>query len=168
MTARKLEEFINLIETAEKISHNESIPPVSLPRSAQVHHHSTNTSARPSTRTTAPSALPNLRLPLMDSQTSTPHRFVGPPASHCGLTLSDVPSPAPAGGSFTSAATTERVTARSSLEQRRGSVVSVTPERKDSVTSVASHAETIMNLQKNAPFVRRISQEMLPASSDDR
>ena len=32
MTARKLEEFINLIETAEKISSNDPIPPLNLPR----------------------------------------------------------------------------------------------------------------------------------------
>ena len=164
MTARKLEEFINLIETAEKISHNESTPSSSyLPRSAQNH-----TSARLS-NSNKNADVPSLKIPPSPSTSSTPHRYVGPPASHCGLTLSGVPSPGTGtGGSSTSAATTERVTARPSVNQRRGSVASLTPERKDSVNSVASHAETIMNLQKNAPFVRRISQEMLPASSDER
>ena len=149
MTARKLEEFISLIETAEKISHTESTPSTAyLPRSTP------HNSARPSNRD-----VPSLKIPASPSTSSTPHRYVGPPASHCGLTVSDVPS---------TGSTTERVTARSVVNQRRGSVVSLTPERKDSVNSVASHAETIMNLQKNAPFVRRISQEMLPASSDER
>ena len=41
MSARKLEEFINLIETAEKISSNDPIPPLNLPRQVMSLCHST-------------------------------------------------------------------------------------------------------------------------------
>ena len=65
MTARRLEEFISLIETAEKISARREGP------------HTSRT-------------VPSLKLSSLASPSpSLSNRFTGPAASHCGLTLSD-------------------------------------------------------------------------------
>ena len=109
-------------------------------------------------------------------------RFVGPAASHCGLTLSDITTPSKLNVEAGSVVTTERsavvpqisipqstpVTSSVAASSRTSEISSTTSTTvKPPQESVSSQpSEVIINLQKNAPFVRRISQDCLPASPD--
>ena len=106
-------------------------------------------------------------------------RFVGPAASHCGLTLSDITTPSKLNVEAGTVVSTERsavvpqisipqstpVTSSVAASSRTSEISSTTVKPPpESVSSQPS--EVIINLQKNAPFVRRISQDCLPASPD--
>jgi len=181
-----LEEFINLIETAEKIS---DVPPLQLPQNKS------RSPARPCQATPKKNdflnssqssvgsqpKVPHLNFPSSWSATPTPHRFVGPANSHCGLSVSDM-SPHSARPALEGPGSTRQVSSRTADSHR--SVAESTPShnpsngtdrskssfqlpttvRKGSASS--QHSDIIVNLQKNSPFVRKISQEVLPASPD--
>lgn len=185
MSAKRLEEFINLIETAEKIS---DVPPLQLsrhksrspPRKCQGTPKNNEFLSSSQSSVGSQPKVPHLNLPSSWSATPTPHRLVGPANSHCGLSVSDI-SPhstrrlndgpnssrqlsSRTADSFRSAtdSTPTQIptngTDRSDLNQlpttvRRGS-------------SASQHSDIIVNLQKNSPFVRKISQEVLPATPD--
>ena len=230
MTARKLEEFINLIETAEKISNNDPIPQLNLPRyeytiyifyiilictylkvtkifSISDHQCFTATILNKSNHLLHAANLvllnhlqfrvsefhqlhpaplhtgrSNLSLQCRIYLSHQMFRFVGPAASHCGLTLSDITTPSKLNVEAGSVVTTERsaVVPQISIPQSTPVTSSVAASSRTSETSstisttvkpppesVSSQpSEVIINLQKNAPFVRRISQDCLPASPD--
>ena len=140
-----------------------------------------------STARPQPSTLvPNLKLPLKETpspsyprlaltfdtcRSTSNYRFLGPAASHCGLTLSEVSTPAsnvprPSRGSSLSSASTERTLPGSPARATHTAQPPEVTSRWSSSETSTSYAEAIINLQRNVPYVRRISQDMHPASPD--
>ena len=129
------------------------------------------------------SLVPNLKLPLKETpspsyprlaltfetrRSKSNTRFLGPAASHCGLTLSEVSTPASnvpsqARGSSLSSASTQRTLPSSPAKAAQPPEAA---SRWSSSETSTSYAEAIINLQRNVPYVRRISQDMHPASPD--
>ena len=110
-------------------------------------------------RSPAAPSVPSLHLSNVRSSTAVTPSLQGSRLSgnsHCGLTLSDIP-----GTDRTNLTLTTCDTVRSTRHQP--------PPPSPSVRARAeSHSEAIISLQRNKPFVRRISQEVLPAQSPDR
>ena len=175
MSARKLEEFIHLIEAAERVSSEVKLPRLCTTLTGILFLTfcfslaSDRSTARPASARPQPSSLvPNLKLPLKETPSPSQPRFLGPAASHCGLTLSEVSTPASnvptqTRGSSMSSASTQRTLPSSPARTVQPPEAA---SRWSSSETSTSYAEAIINLQRNTPYVRRISQDMHPASPD--